>query len=119
MGVLRKHSEHFPSDLSTEESRVALASMITRLFEHWQLPQEVQLALLGLSSNSRALLSQYRQGKRAIPHSHDVLDRVGWLLSIHKALRLLYPHDENLRYQWVRQPNKHLDNRKTSICNCI
>ena len=66
-----------------------------------------QLNLLGLSETSRALLTKYRKGE-PLPLSRDVQDRVGWLLSIHKALRLLYPQNEGLRYSWVSRRNSLL-----------
>ena len=40
-----------------------------------------------------------------------MLDRIGWLLSIHKSLRLLYPRNENIRYSWVKRRNQILDSR--------
>jgi hypothetical protein len=39
-----------------------------------------------------------------------MLDRAGWLLAIHKALRLLYPRNEALRYSWVKRRNRDFDN---------
>ncbi len=103
-----RHSE-VPVDLSTPESRARLARMIMRLFEHWQLSAGDQLNLLGLSPTSRALLSRYRRGE-PLPGSRDVMDRVGWLLSIHKSLRLLYPYNVDLRYSWVSRRNRQFDN---------
>ena len=96
-------------DLSTPDERGKTAKLITRLFELWQLPTADQLNLLGLSETSRALLAKYRKGD-PLPLSRDVQDRVGWLLAVHKALRLLYPHNENLRYTWISRRNKAFDN---------
>ena len=50
------------------------------------------LELLGLSAKGRAMLSKYAKGD-ALPEGRDTLDRVGWLLAIHKVLRLLYPQN--------------------------
>jgi hypothetical protein len=96
-------------DLSAPEERGRMAKLVTRLFELWQLSTAEQLNLLGLSETSRALLTKYRKGE-PLPLSRDVQDRVGWLLAIHKALRLLYPHNEALRYSWVSRRNQALDN---------
>ncbi|MDD5286061.1 MAG: MbcA/ParS/Xre antitoxin family protein, partial [Desulfuromonadaceae bacterium] len=46
----------------------------------------------------------------ALPESRDTLDRVGWLMAIHKALGLLYPYNEDVRYSWVTRRNKAFDN---------
>lgn len=87
-------------DLNTEASRADLAQLVMRLFDRWQLDGSAQLNLLGLSATSRAMLSRYRRGS-ALPATRDMLDRIGWLLAIHKALRLLYPQNEELRYSWI------------------
>ncbi len=47
-----------------------------------------------------------------IPKGKDLAKRVGLMLSIHKALVLLYPENENLRRTWVHRRNKMLGNYK-------
>jgi len=91
------------------ESRGQLATLITRLFDLWRLPTADQLELLGLSPASRSLLVKYRKGE-PLPASRDVQDRVGWLLSIHKSLRTLYPENPALCYGWVHRPHRWLAN---------
>ena len=81
-----------------------------RLFERWDLDSTQQLNLLGLSPTSRSMLGKYRQGT-AVPGTRDCLDRIGRLLEIHKALRLLYPYNETLRYAWVKHRNTALGDR--------
>lgn len=78
---------------------------IMRLFEHWALSTVQQLNLLGLSPKNRSILSRYRQGS-PIGGGRDLNDRVGILLGIHKNLRLLFPHNRELAYAWMTQPNK-------------
>jgi hypothetical protein len=96
-------------DLTSEEARVGLAKLITKLFDLWSLSTSDRLELLGQSANSRANLTKYRNGS-PLPNLRDLLDRTGWLLSIHKSLRLLYPHNETLRYTWINRRNKAFDN---------
>ena len=97
-------------DLNDGESRRALAKMALQLFRHWKLGTADQLNLLGLSETSRAALSRYARGE-ALPSTRDMQDRLGWLLSIHKALRLLYPRDEEMRYSWVSRRNAAFNNK--------
>lgn len=97
--------------LQEEKQRGALAKMTIRLFKHWGIDTATQLNLLGLSETSRAMLSKYATGEHALQNNRDVLDRVGWLLAIHKALRLLYPYNEELRYSWVTHRNEAFNNR--------
>lgn len=42
--------------------RGAIARMLIKLFEHWQLETIEQLNSLGLSTNNRAALTRYRNG---------------------------------------------------------
>lgn len=92
-------------DLHSRESRERLARMLVQLFDHWRLAAPEQAALLGLSAQSRSTLARYRRGE-PLADSADLLARAGHLLGIHKALRLLFPHDRDLAYGWVRAPNR-------------
>lgn len=96
-------------DLSAPESRKSMAKLTTKLFDLWKLPVSDQLNLLGLSATSRSMLSRYRKGI-AIPNSRDMIERVGWLLSIHKSLRLLFPYNREFRQQWITHRNRMMDN---------
>jgi len=97
------------ASLESHDSRQGLAALIIRLFNLWNLSTADQLDLLGLSAKSRAMLSRYAKGE-ALPATRDMFDRVGWLLAIHKALRLLYPRNEELRYSWVSRRNAAFGN---------
>ena len=111
MPAIAQLTEETRINIENSDARRKLARMVTRLFELWELPSADQLELLGLSRTSRAQLSKYRKGG-ALPSSRDMLDRIGWLLSIHKSLRLLYPRNENIRYTWVKRRNKILDDQR-------
>ena len=111
MPAIAQFTEETHINLENSDARRKLAQMVTRLFELWDLPAADQLELLGLSRTSRAQISKYRKGG-ALPSSRDMLDRIGWLLSIHKSLRLLYPRNENIRYTWVKRRNKILDDQR-------
>jgi len=102
---MRAHSE-IPQTID----RGALAKMIMQLMDHWDLPTEDQLALLGLASSNRAALGRYRQGD-PISQNVDQYARVGHLLGIHKNLRLLFPRNKDFLYGWMRTKNKAFENR--------
>ncbi len=97
-------------DPHSPEYRASLAKMIMNLFEHWGLKTEDQAFLLGLSPKARTSLARYRKGK-PFADNQDLLDRAGHLLGIHKSLRLIFPHNRELAYHWVTQPNKRFDNK--------
>jgi hypothetical protein len=111
MPAMSQVAEENYIDFESSEARSKLALMVTRLFELWKISTGDQLELLGLSRTSRAQISKYRNGG-AVPSSRDMLDRIGWLLSIHKSLRLLYPRNENIRYTWVKRRNRILDDQR-------
>src|SRR5688572_3593882 len=97
-------------DLKTRASRVELAKMVVALLDHWQLGAADQALLLGLSDQSRSTLARYRRGE-PLADSADLLARAGHLLGIHKALRILFPHDRDLAYRWVSAPNRRFGER--------
>lgn len=89
----------------SEHNRSRISKMSIMLFEHWNLSTKDQLGLLGVSKNNRSLLQRYRRGGPLI-NDRDKLDRVAMLLSIHKSLRLLFPHNRNMAYSWMTTPNR-------------
>ena len=111
MSAMAQIAQEAHINIESSEARKKLALMVTRLFELWNVTTADQLELLGLSRTSRAQISKYRSGG-AVPSSRDMLDRIGWLLSIHKSLRLLYPRNENIRYTWVKRRNRVLDDQR-------
>lgn len=100
-----------PPNVKTETTRRDLAKLVTALLARWGLDNEQQLLLLGLGPESQQALPAYRAGERALPEQRDVLERVGYLLGIHKCLVFLFPEDEILRYGWVHRRNALLHHR--------
>jgi transcriptional regulator with XRE-family HTH domain len=101
-------------DTSTRDARTRLALMVTRLLDHWRLSMREQAEVLGLSPASRSTLARYRSGE-PLADSRDLLDRAGHLLGIHKSLRLLFPHDRELAYRWMTQPNRRFGRRPVDL----
>jgi hypothetical protein len=101
--------------IASREARGRLAAMVVKLLdERWALSAAEQAAVLGLSSGSRSTLARYRNGE-PLADSRDLLDRAGHLLGIHKSLRLLFPHDRDLAYRWITQPNRRLGARPVDL----
>jgi hypothetical protein len=93
----------------SEIDRKAIAGMLMKLFDHWKLTTEEQLDVLGFSTTNRAVLTRYRKGE-ALSGSRDTLERAGHLLGVHKNLRLLFPHNRDLAYAWMKSRNRAFDN---------
>lgn len=92
------------------DKRKALAKVIMRVLDSWDLDTSEQLILLGLSSQSRAQLTKYRNGTTPISSNQDALQRVGLLLSIYQLLKSLYPNNEPIKQKWIHMRNKKLNN---------
>jgi hypothetical protein len=72
-----------------------------RLVGLWGLTMDEARVLLGRPS--RARLYNWKSGRvRGLPH--DTVQRISYLLGIHKALQILYS-DPHLADAWVRRPN--------------
>jgi hypothetical protein len=97
-------------DLHQRGNRERLARMVVSLFDHWRITAPDQASLLGLSPDSRATVARYRKGE-PLADSTDLLARAGHLLGIHKALRIMFPHDRDLAYRWVSTPNRRFRGR--------
>lgn len=104
MGAILEHDPIAPPD------RSALAPMVMRLMDLWGLPTEDQAALLGIATSNRSALSRYRRGE-PIGTNRDQLERVGHLLSIHRALGTLFPQHRPLAYRWMTTRNRAFDGR--------
>jgi hypothetical protein len=90
---------------TSEGYQSRLAKMVMALFDHWKLSSEDRALLLGLAPGNRSALARYRQGAR-IGATRDQYERVGHLLAIHKSLRLLFPHNRDVAYNWMKQRNR-------------
>lgn len=93
-------------DLSVDMLQRNTASVI-QLFKHWDLKVDEQCNLLGGISPQQ--LNKFKNGKAHIS-GRDTIERVGNLLGIHKCLRILYPHNRAVVYNWVKSRNKKLHN---------
>lgn len=101
-----KYNTDHKINLHDKESRRRLTKMVLRLFDLWQLTSSDQASMLGLSTVGRTTVSRYRNGKSIFAINDDLLGRAGHLLGIHKSLRIIFPHNKDLAYRWVTQPNK-------------
>ena len=102
------HSAELSSSTRNRDERVILARAVVRLFDLWGLTAADRLMLLGLNESNRIALQRYAKGE-ALAANRDLLERVGHLLGIHKALKLLYPHNPDIVTGWIASPNTAFD----------
>lgn len=82
-------------------SLVALKAFFD-IAEYWQLTRQEAMTLLGITATST--YNNWKAGKiGTLPK--DTLERISYLLGIHKNLRILFSRHPESVYTWVRKPN--------------
>lgn len=78
-----------------------------RIVGQWRLSSADAMALIGVDSRSTyyELLKRARERREVKGLSRDQLDRLSYLLGIYEALRMLFPHREESRNEWVSRAN--------------
>ncbi len=97
-----------PPELN-DESAQALGRAFWRLVELYKFTREEQALLLGFKPENRQRLNDL-QSKQKIPVDPDKFQRVGNLLGIHKSLRIMFPHNLDLVYSWMKTPREMFHN---------
>ncbi|MGF1702556.1 MbcA/ParS/Xre antitoxin family protein [Photobacterium makurazakiensis] len=78
--------------------------VVFNILDKWSCTQAQQMALLGI--NSRSTLNKYRSQPDSAKVSKDLLERMSYILNIHKCLRIMFTAEESV-YNWVQKPNNH------------
>jgi len=65
------------------------------------------MALIGVDSRSTyyELLKRARESKEVKGLSRDQLDRLSYILGIYAAMRVIFPHNEESRNEWIARAN--------------
>ena len=85
----------------TPEMVAAGFRSVFRIFEAWGVTSEQEMILLG--QPARSTFYKWKRGEiGAIPH--DTIQRLSYVLGIHKALQILY-REPALADAWVKRPS--------------
>ena len=85
----------------TDEEAAAMARAVVNLFDKWGVKHEPARVLLGgLSTSTWDRWKNKKIGRV----SHDQKSRLAHLMSIHKALRIIF-RDPERGYGWIKRPN--------------
>ncbi|MBL7685692.1 MAG: DUF2384 domain-containing protein [Deltaproteobacteria bacterium] len=85
-----------------KKNREVITRAFFNLMEKWQLKRDEEAQLLGWNyKEKRTRIEAMRNGK-AIDQDRDKLERMIDLINIHKSLRILFPHDRQAVYDWVK-----------------
>jgi uncharacterized protein (DUF2384 family) len=93
-----------PSQRTPSESSQSALALFFVLAEKWSLTTDQQIRLLG--SPARSTFFKWKKEGGLI--SEDTLERISHLLSIYKALHILFP-DPDRADAWLRRPNKYFE----------
>lgn len=92
-----------PQELDTPEAgRVAL-KFFFNLMERWGCTAEEQRTLLGKVGNTTFYKYKHLPPNVRLPH--DTLERISYLMGIHKALSIIFSNNRDRAYKWVSSPN--------------
>jgi hypothetical protein len=101
MATLAKLDPGVPLQL---DAAVILPGIFKMLGEEWQLNNEQQMVLLGLTS--RQTLANWRTAPGRANLTRDLQERLSYLLGIYKSLRILFP-DKAIGTGWLFAPNSN------------
>lgn len=91
------------------EAAQAAAGLRTfeRIARQWRLSAVDAMTLLGVDARSTYydLLKRARESREVKGLNADQLDRLSYLLGIYEAIRVLFPHSEETRNEWITRPN--------------
>ena len=94
----------------SEGDRGAIAKAVFRLFDHWQLEEHEQIALLGLEDEGQQRLSTMR-AESLLEATAELNERALALLRIFRFLGMLFPDHPDLARRWMKTPQPRLDER--------
>lgn len=89
---------------TSKRNRRALGKAFWSIVRHYGLTQREQAILLGIKENRSRLNSL--KAKEEIPDDPDKQLRVSHLIGIHKNLRILFPHNREVVYGWLKTPRR-------------
>jgi uncharacterized protein (DUF2384 family) len=89
-------------DLNHKQLTSAGLRAFWKIAKLWQLTDQEQITLLGISRDST--LRRWRSGQ-VQRVGRDTLERISYVLGIYKAIHTLLPSQERAN-AWMRRPNK-------------
>ena len=97
-------SEFQSSVEKNRQYKKTLAKAFWRLASLYSLTQKEQAGLLGLKEN-RSRLNKLKD-RQELPEDPDKYLRVSHLIGIHKNLKILFPHNREVAYGWMKSPRE-------------
>jgi hypothetical protein len=86
-----------------DHSMAVLGEAFWNLVKHYDLNRSETAIILGIKDNRNRVKDLEK--KKAIPDDPDKVQRVGNLVAIHKNLRIIFPHNRDIVYAWMKTPS--------------
>jgi hypothetical protein len=97
---MQVNTRHYQQPTEDAINRAALTAFFN-IAEKWQLTREEEQILLG--DPARSTFFKWLKDKNG-SLTHDILERISYIMGIYKALRILLP-DEAAANAWIKKPN--------------
>ncbi len=92
------------------DEQAELARVVMEALDGWEIEPEQRAALLGLGAGVRKrVLDRHRHGK-PFPDDQETRQRLSHLLTIHRLLGTVLPHNPAMAAYWVTSPNPYFNN---------
>ncbi len=91
------------SNNQPKDKRQAALKTALNILDKWECSEQEKMTILGIG---RSTLHKYQSDPYSARVSHDLLERVSYLLNIHSSLRILFENKDNV-YGFVRMPNSN------------
>lgn len=101
-----RHAPEPAQPLSGEVTSRNVLPVFFSLADKWSLTTDQQINLLGAPARS----TFFKWKKEGGLISPDTVERVSLLVSIYKALQIIFPNTDAAD-EWIRRPNKRFDNQ--------
>ena len=101
-----QHAENHPATSLTNASHRDTLEMFFKIADLWSLSTDQQIVLLG--SPARSTFFKWKKEGGIL--STDTQERISHLVSIFKALQILFESPDQAD-QWLHRPNKYWDGR--------
>ena len=96
--------------VSNEKNRTILTKAFFGILKNWNLTNDQEAKLLGWSyGQKRSKIDALKKGG-AMEDDQDKLDRIREIINIHKNLRMLFPYQNDLAYQWIHEKRERFGN---------
>jgi len=94
-----------PGMVSQEDMVKAGLSAFFKIAEKWGLTVSEQRILLG--SPAEATYFKWKKDPASVrKQTHDLRERLSYIMGIHKSLRILFNNRQESVYSWIKAPNK-------------